>query len=153
MQVVDPGTLYSPLDSANHEIHVLDILPGLPGTPISCSVRHTKLLQPDTIPYTSLSYVWGRADITTPIIVNGGSFPVTLNLASALDHVRSGTEVVTFWADALCINQKDMVEKSAQVSRMGDIYRSSLSTRIGWARNGTEVILRWISLPRWTQRI
>ncbi|KAH7383577.1 heterokaryon incompatibility protein-domain-containing protein [Cadophora sp. MPI-SDFR-AT-0126] len=128
--VVSQGLLYTPVDSASHEIRVLDIFPGLPGTSISCSTRHTKLLQQDTVAYTALSYVWGRPDITTPITFNGISHPVTLNLASALDHVRSETEIVTFWADALCINQKDNVEKSAQVAMMGDIYRGATGTRI-----------------------
>ncbi|PVH77082.1 HET-domain-containing protein [Cadophora sp. DSE1049] len=141
--MVDPGSLYTALDSTNHEIRVLDILPGLPGTPISCSVRHTRLLRPDTVAYTSLSYVWGRADITAPITFNGISFPVTLNLASALDHVRSETEIVTFWADALCINQKDNLEKSAQVSMMGDIYRGGTGTSIwlGEERDGSDLAM------------
>ncbi|KAH7330418.1 heterokaryon incompatibility protein-domain-containing protein [Rhexocercosporidium sp. MPI-PUGE-AT-0058] len=128
--------MYRALDSANHEIRVLDILPGEPGSPISCAVRHTRLLQPDKIPYTALSYVWGKASITTPITFNGSSFPVTVNLASALNHVRSQTEIVTFWADALCINQKDNVEKSAQVAMMGDIYRGGMETCIWLGEEG-----------------
>ncbi|KAG4430170.1 hypothetical protein IFR05_014346 [Cadophora sp. M221] len=128
--LADSSPMYKAIDSPNHEIRVLDIQPGPPGSPISCTTRNTRLLQPDTIAYTSLSYVWGKPSLTTPITFNGLTVPVTVNLASALDHVRSQTETVTFWADALCINQKDSVEKSAQVAMMGDIYKEGTGTSI-----------------------
>jgi len=35
-----------------------------------------------------------------------------------------------FWMDAICINQEDLSERSAQVSLMGDIYRTSRATLI-----------------------
>ena len=39
-----------------------------------------------------------------------------------------------FWMDAICINQEDVKERSAQVSLMGDIYRSSGVTLV-WMGN------------------
>jgi hypothetical protein len=39
-----------------------------------------------------------------------------------------------FWMDAICINQEDVKERSAQVSLMGDIYRSSRATLV-WMGN------------------
>ncbi|EON66479.1 hypothetical protein W97_05577 [Coniosporium apollinis CBS 100218] len=47
---------------------------------------------------------------------------VTHNLAVALEHLRRPTDSRIFWIDAICINQDDRAERSAQVGRMGTIY-------------------------------
>lgn len=47
------------------------------------------------------------------------------NLYIALQHIRSHDKTRTFWIDALCINQLDAAEKSAQVPKMQEIYRRS----------------------------
>ncbi|XMA11456.1 hypothetical protein WAI453_004247 [Rhynchosporium graminicola] len=145
--IVYLNTIYTPLDSASHEIRVLDILPGQPGSPVTCSVRHTRLLHADTIPYTALSHVWGDPKLTTDLTFNDVKVPVTVNLASALDHVRSQHKTVTFWADALCINQKDDVEKSAQVAMVGDVYREGTGTQIwlGEERDGSDLAMDLIA--------
>ena len=52
--------------------------------------------------YTALSYVWGDACVTEDIIVNGVSFAVTSNLASALKQSWKGFGEVLLWADAIC---------------------------------------------------
>ena len=56
--------------------------------------------------YTALSYVWGDASVTEDIIVNGVSFAVTSNLASALRQIRKGFGEV-LWADAICTHLGD----------------------------------------------
>lgn len=54
-------------------------------------------------------------------MVDGLEFDVTSNLEAALRALRSrGHKKV--WVDALCINQKDLTERSLQVLRMGIIY-------------------------------
>jgi hypothetical protein len=37
-------------------------------------------------------------------------------------HLRDRDNIRTLWADALCINQQDRVEKALQVSMMARIY-------------------------------
>ena len=87
-------------------------------------------------PYTALSYVWGAPENTTPILVDGKSQEVTLNLAAALEHLRQGlTTSLTLWIDALCIDQNDEAEKSEQVGRMRDIYAQAESV-IAWLGDG-----------------
>ncbi|KAJ0108860.1 hypothetical protein J7T55_011354 [Diaporthe amygdali] len=44
------------------------------------------------------------------------------NLADALKHLRRQSETRMFWADAICINQKDLAERSQQVLLMGVIH-------------------------------
>jgi hypothetical protein len=73
--------------------------------------------------YVALSYVWGSSAVTEDIVVNGSSFPVTNNLASALWQLGGVSELL--WVDAICINQRDVEERSAQVRMMGDIYRNA----------------------------
>jgi hypothetical protein len=82
-------------------------------------------------------------------VVNGKIRHVTSNLASALDSVQrrlySDEETEEgplnlpsfLWADALCINQSDDVEKTNQVQMMGDIYRKATLV-ISWLGRGDE---------------
>ncbi|KAJ0115134.1 hypothetical protein J7T55_001543 [Diaporthe amygdali] len=82
----------------------------------------------DSPEYETVSYVWGgeNGDSTAckPIYV-GPSWDMILvtNNCSALLHYlrpRKGSRVI--WLDAICINQANNVEKSAQISIMRDIY-------------------------------
>lgn len=79
--------------------------------------------------YEALSYTWGSpADPETALVIDPndssrvGTLEIGQNLASALHHFRHHSQPRTFWIDAICINQDDLVERSAQVARMGQIY-------------------------------
>ena len=74
---------------------------------VSCSleVSSFEVMTLDPEPsrvYTALSYVWGDASVTEDILVNGVSFAVTSNLASALWQIRKSFGEVVLWADAIC---------------------------------------------------
>jgi len=43
-------------------------------------------------------------------------------LESALRHLRSESDALTLWADAVYINQHDDAGKARQVGQMGRIY-------------------------------
>ncbi|KAK5651477.1 hypothetical protein OQA88_12484 [Cercophora sp. LCS_1] len=81
--------------------------------------------QQKTPPYVALSYVWGDATITRPIVCDSASTHVTLNLEQALSTVWKAHPPMRLWADAICIAQDDVTERSHQVALMGDIYRSA----------------------------
>ena len=84
--------------------------------------------------FAALSYVWGDEADTREIVVNGYALSVTANLEAALREFRKGWEFsghLKLWADALCINQKDLVERSHHVGMMRDLYESAWSV-IGW---------------------
>ncbi len=53
---------------------------------------------------------------------------VTQNLATALRYLRYGDRPRVLWIDAICVNQKNLPERSQQVARMVDIF--SLSNRV-----------------------
>jgi hypothetical protein len=56
---------------------------------------------------------------------NETEFHATLNLVSAMKRIRTAETPVTFWIDAICINQDDPIERAAQVQIMQHIYRSA----------------------------
>jgi hypothetical protein len=81
--------------------------------------------------YEALSYTWGEASITQPILLGGHPFQVTLNLQQALYYLRRHHQVRTLWIDAICINQSDNTEKEQQVSFMHQIFANA-QTVIVW---------------------
>ncbi|KAG7426511.1 Heterokaryon incompatibility protein 6, OR allele [Fusarium oxysporum f. sp. raphani] len=109
---------YSPLPEGKWtRILILD--PGARDDPIECSLHVAKF---DTEAYDAISYVWGNAAERRSIQCQGHQVDVTTNLFEALRQIRHPREPRHIWADALCINQSDLVEKSFHVNMMGDIY-------------------------------
>ncbi|OHW94170.1 hypothetical protein CSPAE12_07201 [Colletotrichum incanum] len=61
------------------------------------------------------------------------------NLHSVLLHLRQPACETFLWADALCINQEDTLERNQQVRMMGDIYAAACSTAIWLGEESCEV--------------
>lgn len=77
------------------------------------------------LPYTALSYCWGNSRVTRNIDLDGQEFHVRTNLFEYLKQRREPTRSVMLWIDAICINQSDKSERSAQVTRMTSIYMNA----------------------------
>ncbi|KAH7317962.1 heterokaryon incompatibility protein-domain-containing protein, partial [Rhexocercosporidium sp. MPI-PUGE-AT-0058] len=73
-------------------------------------------------PYEALSYVWGDPNATVAVRLHDVERHVTVNLALALRYLRLPEETRAVWADAMCINQEDDIEKTHQVRQMRNIY-------------------------------
>ncbi|KAE9368056.1 HET-domain-containing protein [Stipitochalara longipes BDJ] len=90
----------------------------------------TTLLEPvnwtDKPPYIALSYTWGNSIQLETILVNGQTIDITIKLFEALRELQSD-KPVRLWVDAICINQKDDLEKSEQVKHMTEIYKAATS--------------------------
>jgi hypothetical protein len=115
-----------------------------PDTLVSCTISHVSLDKAP--PYTALSYNWGDATLTSPIIVDGSIVAVTRNLELALRHLTLNDLEVTLWVDALCINQENNLEKSEQLEQMRPIYSQALSV-IAWLGPSTatsDLAMQWI---------
>lgn len=67
---------------------------------------------------------------------NTGSLHVRSNLYVALKRFRDEKENVTMWIDALCIDQEDGHERTAQVKKMHELYIHASSVRI-WLGDGS----------------
>jgi vancomycin permeability regulator SanA len=50
---------------------------------------------------------------------------ITQNLHIALQYLRQKDKPRLFWIDAICINQTDLEERSAQVLKMKDIFEKA----------------------------
>ncbi|GCB18024.1 heterokaryon incompatibility protein 6, OR allele [Aspergillus awamori] len=136
--------LYHKLDPTVKQIRLVTIKPGGWTDDIQCTLRHTSLAKSG--PYETLSYVWGDFTNTKDIIVNGMTFNATVNLESALRHLRRDTPR-TIWIDAICINQLDLEERASQVGFMRDIYQGSTLTII-WLGDGDERVESLFDLAR-----
>ena len=85
--------------------------------------------------YTTISYAWGPvyedgSHLNDFIICDGLKLRVTSNLKEALRRMRELPQNICsdfIWADAICINQEDMSERSLQVTQMARIYRRAAS--------------------------
>ena len=76
--------------------------------------------------YTAVSYTWGDATRLETILVNGQALEITVNLHEVLRQLQTD-KPVRLWADAICINQVDSLEKTEQVKQMKEIYEAAIS--------------------------
>ncbi|KAI3331688.1 HET-domain-containing protein [Xylariaceae sp. AK1471] len=139
---------YRPLRDPNAYVRLVYLTPCrckavLDGKPaIRCELMTHAVTQ--TPPYVALSYTWGDALLRRPILIGTRLFYITENLAVALEHLQENEKTLVLWIDSLCINQNDEVEKSAQVNRMGKIFKSA-SIVVAWlgpSENESDLALR-----------
>ena len=148
---------YSPIDSASGQIRLLTIkfdvkhayghtnINPLVGSmknchlPIQSLSRTQRVARSIRVPtFFAVSYVWGEPTRTHEITIDGKKHGITENLYRALrDMQRDALGDTTVWADAICINQDDLAERSDQVLLMRDVYHSAAEVRI-WLGPSTE---------------
>ncbi|PQE32216.1 heterokaryon incompatibility protein [Rutstroemia sp. NJR-2017a WRK4] len=142
-----PNSIYQPLYEEYSQIRVLELLAAAPGGDnIECRLHTVSLAEKPA--YAALSYVWGDPTVTESITVNGVNIKVTRSLAVALRYVMFHWQRVyqcrepqcfRLWADAICINQADVIEKGKQVQMMREIY-SSAELVFSWLGEGLETV-------------
>ncbi|KAH6611866.1 heterokaryon incompatibility protein-domain-containing protein [Boeremia exigua] len=131
-----------------NQIRLLQLEPGTREDPIICNLQIVDLLAYDDLganssisgfeEYEAISYVWGNSNYTIEIDCDGRRAYVTQSLADALQALRHEATVRILWADALCINQKDIGEREEQVKLMGLIYWKARCVRI-WLGHDDDV--------------
>ena len=113
---------HQPLHSST-SIRLLELLPDKPGSKVECKLRTAEL---DLVPsYEALSYVWGDENDQSEILCDGNTMLIPRNLANGLRCFRDSAVSRVLWADSICINQMDIIEKSYQVRLMGQIYATA----------------------------
>ncbi|KAI4686034.1 uncharacterized protein J4E88_003871 [Alternaria novae-zelandiae] len=115
--------MYSWLDASRKEIRLLHVHPGAWNDDIECHLQTVSLN--DNPKFYAISYVWGDPTITLPITIDGEPLEITQNLRNGLQRLRRTNEALVIYADAACINQSDLNERSEQVQLMGEIYSSA----------------------------
>jgi hypothetical protein len=153
----------------DNDIRILKILKGPRDGPLMCMLFPSALpsskqrSEYDSYPYTALSYFWGFDDPIHPVemfhdtgvrkgvavvqLATGRKFYIRENLDAALRQFRDPHRDVDIWVDALCINQADVIEKKAQVSRMHEIY-SEAKEVIVWLGKGNNETQKTFRLLR-----
>jgi hypothetical protein len=127
---------YAPLSGAR-QIRLLKLHAGAEADELSVELTHTSL---DKAPcFTALSYPWGDPQPRRAIRCSGLRAEIGPSLHSALHHLRKPDCEMFVWADALCINQEDIPERTQQVRMMGDIYAAASTTAIWLGEESDEV--------------
>jgi hypothetical protein len=132
---MDHKSHYKPLRSDISEIRIAILLPGQEPDPLVCKLHHFPLKE-QILTYEALSYVWGNLQPPSSILIQLAdetqfhTLSVTSNLAAALRTLRQETQSRYLWVDAICINQADVTERSAQVTIMRSIYATASRTVI-----------------------
>ncbi|KAL6879465.1 hypothetical protein HDV57DRAFT_509950 [Trichoderma longibrachiatum] len=122
---------YRSLEAATEEHRVLLIHPSSSYLDtIRVSIDYVFFSEGSMPEYEALSYVCGDAtrDLITIQVIDKddgsdkGELEIGQNLSVALRYLRLTERARTIWCDALCINQQDNSEKSAEILKMSDIY-------------------------------
>jgi hypothetical protein len=129
-----PGDLKSKVLRLGMEIHPVDECP--PFVALSYTWNHpSNLNQP---------YSWLELE---PIYIENRLFLVRPNLHHALKRLTQSRPGQYIWADAICINQSDAVEKPLQLRIMDLIYTKAQETVI-WLGESTDQTDRAIAIVR-----
>jgi len=136
-----------PLNLGRKNIRLVTLEHGDVSGPIKCILQSHAL---DECPaYVALSYAWGTQQRYDKIRINGSSFPVGRNLWHFLHQMRTQRQHVTFWIDAISIDQANVFEQNHQVQMMREIYTQAYSVWIwlGEADRTThsDVAMRYLS--------
>lgn len=99
---------------------------------IECQLKTTN--RNTQIEYTALSYTWGEQHDNEWynhghfIQCNGISLRVTSNCLKALWLLRDTGFTGALWIDAICIDQNNVEERSAQVAQIGSVFSRAKDT-------------------------
>ncbi|KAL8688491.1 MAG: hypothetical protein Q9218_005610 [Villophora microphyllina] len=122
---------YEPLPTGQW-IRLLRLHPALTDGDASSIVCTLLIVPLENASYEAISYAWGDPKQTRQINCNGYMIDVTVSLYGALSRLQPcpDAEPRVLWADAICIDQSNLAERSAQVSMMGLIYERASGVQI-----------------------
>ncbi|KAI1362276.1 heterokaryon incompatibility protein 6 [Xylaria arbuscula] len=128
-----PSFKHSPLARPASMIRLLKIKRGvLRADPVDCEMVNFDIN--NAPPYGALSYCWGPPPDSIKFLCNNSVFYGRPSLERALKRLRAGfrpgQREEYIWADAICINQEDLVEKDAQIRLMGRIYSGATTVYV-----------------------
>ncbi|KAK0646815.1 heterokaryon incompatibility protein-domain-containing protein [Cercophora newfieldiana] len=128
------------------EIRLLDLKPGKFDDPLVGDIVHANIDSPGA--YQAISYVWGTPLIGQRfhLITPDGSLEITPSLDAALRVIRNKKWKLRLWADAICINQQDLLEKGLQIRKMSEIFSRAVRVVawLGQEEKGDGAALRYM---------
>ncbi|KAI7546553.1 hypothetical protein KC331_g5546 [Hortaea werneckii] len=110
--------------------------------------------------YHAISYTWGSSSKMDDVPINDKQCRVRANRYDVLRKAISFGREGFYWVDAICINQGDIQEKSAQVAMMGEIFERAegVLACVGPRANESEMLMQklrtlahssWVSGQTW----
>jgi heterokaryon incompatibility protein (HET) len=137
---------YEPL--SDEHIRVITLHPSEDtSSPLSCSIHPIKL-DDNVKVYECISDAWGEPTFSHHLNCGDGStFKITPSLYSALTRFRDKQRPRLLWVDAVCIYQRDLVEKSQQIPLMDRIFHAA-SRILVWLGDGDKEkcdTIEWLS--------
>lgn len=121
---------YRPLSKERKEIRLLTVEAGNQSEILSACLRHATL-DKDILPhYETISYCWGKTASKGWLFLDGYTVSFPAQAIAALKRMRFDDKPRTLWIDAICIDQSNFDERSAQVSIMDQIYGMSAGNLI-----------------------
>lgn len=118
-----PEYAYTPFEAGSRQFRLLTLdLDARYDATIKASLNHYTL--DDHPEYTALSYEWGDPSQVIWMLIDAIEFPVTENLARALQALRA-KNCPLIWIDAICIDQNNEREKAAHIPIMTGIYHEA----------------------------
>lgn len=143
---------YNPLPNPETWIRLMKVTRNQSGT-ICCTLHAFKVLELNPESFFALSYEWGPPRDFVEIQVDGCPLQIRPTLAAFLTRVADENQQTDyFWfADAICIDQQNIVERNAQVSLMGWIFSNAKVTHcwLGEAASGIrelmDMLIVWFS--------
>jgi hypothetical protein len=115
--------LYNYMPLKIQEVRLLELFPGRDDEPIHGSIRHVSI--DDNPKFSAISYAWGPALKPFYLHTEEGNVSLTSSLHAALRRLRSTTESIVLWADAICIDQANFHEKAIQIRILPRIFESA----------------------------
>jgi hypothetical protein len=108
---------------AHLSIRLLRLSPGESSSPLACVLFDVTL---DTYSdYECISYAWEDPDLSEFIAAGDRYIDITKSSKRALQQLRLPDSPRDLWIDAVCINQRDIEERSKQVQLMQQIYKNA----------------------------
>jgi hypothetical protein len=118
---------YIHLGEVPPQIRLLTLLPGVAGEPLKGELISVKLQDLDhsenSPKWEALSYCWGDAQKVRPLLIGSEVLEVTESLFVALDFLRHADRSRVIWIDQICVNQRNLTERSQQIHHMRFIYK------------------------------
>ncbi|EME85231.1 uncharacterized protein MYCFIDRAFT_135100, partial [Pseudocercospora fijiensis CIRAD86] len=118
------ASIYSRLDPSRRQFRLLRLARSNPQDDGTLAGELGTYSMHNAPSFDALSYAWGinTVTVTDPLIVHGEAVFVTRNLYEGLRNFKNGSHAEYIWIDAICINQRDLAERSHQVTLMREIF-------------------------------
>ena len=117
---------YNPLPDQS-SIRILILEPGEKKEPLS---GRLEFVHADCAgSYEPISYVWGPPDLNHEIFISFGGvkrpIKLTSSLYEGLKRIRLRYSKRRVWADQICINQRNLIERRQQIQFMNRIFKNA----------------------------